>query len=844
MVPVAAAVTYSTGLKLSDGSGSNPMLSLNPSLPIPLCGAQHINDIRFSAVGLHPLHHAMGIDLNGYRLSPGWGDAVKDSYPSDNRTVNNANSPKQYKPATGLQENNDNIQIRLDILDTSPSQVNHEKLKSVVSPASEHVSRENQTGQPRSVKSDFQNSSSNKFMFSLSPNLMNGLEKSAMTGSSNPRTDHLSWLSDVANREGQNKTSSPNQEKVTVSSSHSLHTTENLALPLVLPNSGSFFCPVTAASPSDLTSQRMYTPPYHTAHPSHHTSSSISGTNHSLYYSQATRMPPYSSFYHNQHPPSTAYRTTDSPAVAAPTSQPLSARSYFQTDSYTAPLASMAPNVQSLPQQLPHSPEYLQHTVMSSSPAEHTIAAQAPSQSQRAILASRSPEEPLLISHSPHEIEKNLPVLRLSPTTSHVNIEDRRKPSYRSPETILGSGTHTSECDTSQKVQNLSDYKISKDLQGTSLVSYRVPTGKEGSLKHRILRPPSINIVEPPPSAVLDAPLSAPPIRSHREPSPKRFRLDLPTSSRSYSSSTASAVIDARTAISSHSLMSRHSPSFAAVNRDTSLPTSPSPVPLSAPGSGSQLQYPASFMKGSIIQLANGQLKQVEHLTTDDFVECAAVSADLRIDSSTVISIEKTPASGSAKLGFSVGQNKLQIAVEAPLEHPFFVFNQGWSSCSPERSIQRYGLTCKKLKVSDVCISLTQKEVPSQDKSTPSSTTVTVPLKPPTSVPTDFVTEMIPQIEKSADKSSAYPCRSKDGSDSSTARNPSQFLSQQFSNTAQTDKQLTVAASVPSKSEKTVLSTVFEDCASSQLPVEGKRKRRWSLPDNILLGEGTPSSQS
>lgn len=49
--------------------------------------------------------------------------------------------------------------------------------------------------------------------------------------------------------------------------------------------------------------------------------------------------------------------------------------------------------------------------------------------------------------------------------------------------------------------------------------------------------------------------------------------------------------------------------------------------------------------------------------------------------------------------------------MEATLEHPFFVFGQGWSSCEPDRSLHRYGLDCQKLSVGDVCISLTHKDV-------------------------------------------------------------------------------------------------------------------------------------
>jgi len=43
------------------------------------------------------------------------------------------------------------------------------------------------------------------------------------------------------------------------------------------------------------------------------------------------------------------------------------------------------------------------------------------------------------------------------------------------------------------------------------------------------------------------------------------------------------------------------------------------------------------------------------------------------------------------------------------MEHPFFVYNRGWSSFSPSRTSQRYKLQCSQLEVGDRCISLTQK---------------------------------------------------------------------------------------------------------------------------------------
>lgn len=45
------------------------------------------------------------------------------------------------------------------------------------------------------------------------------------------------------------------------------------------------------------------------------------------------------------------------------------------------------------------------------------------------------------------------------------------------------------------------------------------------------------------------------------------------------------------------------------------------------------------------------------------------------------------------------------------MEYPFFVFGQGWSSCSPDRTTQLLELPCTKLSVGDVCISLTLKNL-------------------------------------------------------------------------------------------------------------------------------------
>ena len=92
-------------------------------------------------------------------------------------------------------------------------------------------------------------------------------------------------------------------------------------------------------------------------------------------------------------------------------------------------------------------------------------------------------------------------------------------------------------------------------------------------------------------------------------------------------------------------------------------PRSPPPQlpPPSQSSSSSHLQYPQHFMKGSIIQLADGSLKRVEDLQTEDFVSSAQVSTDLKVDSSTVVRIEEHQERGTAMLSFSVGEHRVQV---------------------------------------------------------------------------------------------------------------------------------------------------------------------------------------
>ncbi|XP_049440653.1 ataxin-1-like [Epinephelus fuscoguttatus] len=159
-------------------------------------------------------------------------------------------------------------------------------------------------------------------------------------------------------------------------------------------------------------------------------------------------------------------------------------------------------------------------------------------------------------------------------------------------------------------------------------------------------------------------------------------------------------------------LPSNPAPAVAAAPSPTPAPV-PSPAPVSIQAShsisspSSPVALPPFFMRGSIIQLADGELKRVEDLKTEDFIQSAEISSELKIDSSTVERIDSGQSPNAVVIQFSVGELKAQVCVEVLVEYPFFVFGQGWSSCCPDRTTQLFELSCAKLCVGDVCVSLT-----------------------------------------------------------------------------------------------------------------------------------------
>lgn len=133
---------------------------------------------------------------------------------------------------------------------------------------------------------------------------------------------------------------------------------------------------------------------------------------------------------------------------------------------------------------------------------------------------------------------------------------------------------------------------------------FKVPSGKEGSLKHRILtRPEDAN-----PRAAAAAPLDL-----QRDPS-ARGKL-----------------------------------------------TSASSPPRSPKRTVNNNTVPGNFAKGSLIQLANGELRRVEDMKTEDFVMSAEQCPKLRLADSTVVRIEENPITGTATITLSYNQRQARV---------------------------------------------------------------------------------------------------------------------------------------------------------------------------------------
>ncbi|XP_045108133.1 LOW QUALITY PROTEIN: basic proline-rich protein-like [Portunus trituberculatus] len=138
--------------------------------------------------------------------------------------------------------------------------------------------------------------------------------------------------------------------------------------------------------------------------------------------------------------------------------------------------------------------------------------------------------------------------------------------------------------------------------------------------------------------------------------------------------------------------------------------SAPSPTPASPPQEPRPSSpYHAHFARGALVTVG-ASVRRVEELETRDFLEAARAAEDLMLHPSTVAAITPAPGRPAATtITFTFPSRNTQVSVEAAVDHPFFVFHSGWSSCSPERTQHKYNLKVRRLQVGDVCVSLTKK---------------------------------------------------------------------------------------------------------------------------------------
>ena len=447
----------------------------------------------------------------------------------------------------------------------------------------------------------------------------NGYDRNRMTGSSSGGgNENLNRISDGVSSQGALQSQTPEGMLVSRLSVGSAG-----ALGLHDPGTRSIVAGTAGAGSSATGSRSVFRPPQTVAEPvgryatiySSAGSSTAIGPPYSPLYSshgQGSSLP--AAFYNSQYP---GY--SPSPVLQA---------HYPSIESYsaTAVLQSMGSHAaQTQVQQSPYSRgasgaamgqyPFLSSRTNSDSPGPSKGFSQS-----SASLRDREREELELKLRREHEIE----------------IQRRHSTGFIKEEKMHHFSVPYSETRASLSSAPRESPKLKRDIPPSAQEIYKVPSGREGSLKHRLFRP-SDNT-----GTSVDSSVRQSAFINTEEPSVKRTKPN---------------GVDT---------------SHYVINRESNIPgTGPpgdtkeslgGPLRNISAGGNSHLQYPQHFMKGSIIQLANGELKRVEDLVTDDFVHSADISSDLKIDTSTVVHIEESPSHGTAVLEFVVGEHKVMVS--------------------------------------------------------------------------------------------------------------------------------------------------------------------------------------
>ncbi|XP_073440701.1 ataxin-1-like [Dendrobates tinctorius] len=296
------------------------------------------------------------------------------------------------------------------------------------------------------------------------------------------------------------------------------------------------------------------------------------------------------------------------------------------------------------------------------------------------------------------------------------NLLDCETYSCRAPQrTEVALMTHRSTPDTDLEVQRVVGGMVSQEycLPSVQRKERMSPLNLSNDIKHDAKRGHS-NLTSPPRGDLRGVYGAQHPIKY----SEKNALISNGEATQGMHSSAARS----SSATLQHASKTQESRSSEVHSRGRDSPTTGAPPP---PPHATTL--PSHFMKGAIIQLATGELKRVEDLQTQDFVRSAEVSGGLKIDSSTVVDIQESQWPGFVTLHFVVGEQQSKVCLDVPPEHPFFVYGQGWSSCSPSQTAQLFALPCHRLQVGDVCISISLQSISKNGASPAGSTHQALP---------------------------------------------------------------------------------------------------------------------
>jgi hypothetical protein len=174
------------------------------------------------------------------------------------------------------------------------------------------------------------------------------------------------------------------------------------------------------------------------------------------------------------------------------------------------------------------------------------------------------------------------------------------------------------------------------------------PPGKEGSLKHRILSRPTGGASSTDDSnsrshSGTSTPVPSPGSSSHSD------RVDLLNTTPKKRPRISDHNSDSSCSNTPHSELSKSTNSTPC--------RSPNPAPPHHP------YQPNQFNRGSLIQLANGELKAIEAMSSEDFVKSAASSPNLRVEFTEIARVDRHIVHGQETIvvHFRVGNRNSDV---------------------------------------------------------------------------------------------------------------------------------------------------------------------------------------